>query len=161
MYSRAPDASKRVLREVLGAVEREDGAFELRGERRGGWVAIDRAPVLPPNQSAGTVHHVAFAVDGHDEHQAWVDTVAELGIPSSGRVDRTYFEALYFREPGGVLYELSTLEPGFTVDDPVEDLGKRIILPPWLEQHRATIEAQLTPLPDPRADWPATANAPQ
>jgi glyoxalase family protein len=158
MYSRAPDASKRVLRDLLGAIERPDGAFELRGARRGGWVAIDRAPALPANQSAGTVHHVAFAVDGHDEHGRWIEAVDEAGMPSSGRVDRTYFEALYFREPGGVLYELSTLEPGFTVDDPVEDLGKRIILPPWLEEHRALIEANLTPLPDPRAGWPVRAS---
>ena len=67
-------------------------------------------------------------------------------------MDRHYFKALYFREPGGVLYEISDDAPGFTVDDPVEDLGRRIILPPRLEPQRERIEARLTPLPDPRAD---------
>ena len=151
MYSRAPDASKRVLLELMGATERADGAFELRGANRGGWVAIDRAPARPANQSAGTVHHIAFAVG--EDHPQWVPTLEDVGIPNSGIVDRNYFRAIYFREPGGVLYELSTMDPGFTIDDPVEDLGKRIILPPWLEQHREVIEANLTPLPDPRADW--------
>jgi glyoxalase family protein len=77
----------------------------------------------------------------------------EAGIPNSGIVDRHYFRSIYFREPGGILFELATAEPGFTVDGPVEELGTRIILPPWLEQQRAAIESRLTPLPDPRADW--------
>jgi glyoxalase family protein len=76
-------------------------------------------------------------------------------VPNSGIIDRHYFHSLYFREPGGVLFELATEEPGFTVDGPVEDLGKRIILPPWLESRRSEVEARLTPLPDPRVDWPA------
>ena len=72
---------------------------------------------------------------------------------NSGIVDRNYFHSLYFREPGQILYELATDEPGFTVDLPVQRLGTKIILPPWLEERRAEIEARLTPLPDPRADW--------
>ena len=75
-------------------------------------------------------------------------------MPNSGPVDRHYFRSIYFREPGGLLFEIATEEPGFTVDGPVEELGRRVILPPWLEPQRAAIEARLTPLPDPRADWP-------
>jgi glyoxalase family protein len=75
------------------------------------------------------------------------------GVRHSGIIDRHYFHSLYFREPGGVLFELATEEPGFTVDGPVEDFGKRIILPPWLEKDRAAVEARLTPLPDPRSGW--------
>ncbi len=82
-------------------------------------------------------------------------------MPNSGIIDRHYFHSLYFREPGGVLFELATEEPGFTVDGPVEELGRRIILPPWLESRRAEVEARLTPLPDPRADWPAAARDPR
>jgi glyoxalase family protein len=76
-------------------------------------------------------------------------------VPNSGVIDRHYFQSVYFREPGGVLFELATEEPGFTVDGPVEELGRRIILPPWLESRRAEVEDRLTPLPDPRAGWPA------
>ena len=75
-------------------------------------------------------------------------------MPNSGYVDRHYFHSLYFREPGGVLYELATEEPGFLVDGlDVTELGTKIILPPFLEDRREQIEARLTPLPDPRADW--------
>ncbi len=75
------------------------------------------------------------------------------GVPNSGYVDRHYFHSLYFREPSGVLYELATAEPGFTVDGPVEELGTKLILPPFLEPRREEIAARLTPLPDPRAGW--------
>ncbi|MGH2838526.1 MAG: ring-cleaving dioxygenase, partial [Thermoleophilaceae bacterium] len=78
----------------------------------------------------------------------------------SGYVDRHYFHSLYFREPGGVLYELATREPGFTVDGPVEELGTTLILPPFLEPRREEIAARLTPLPDPRAGWKRAGAAP-
>ena len=153
IYSRNQEASEQMLVDFMGAVRRSDGAFELRGEHRGGWVAFDPAPQLPGNQSAGVVHHVAFGLQ--DEHyDAWTRMLDDAGVPGSGPVDRTYFESLYFREPGGVLYELATEGPGFTVDGPVETLGERIILPPQFEPHRDQIESILTPLPNPRADWP-------
>ena len=88
----------------------------------------------------------------------WIERVGDAGIPNSGYVDRHYFHSLYFREPGGVLYELATEEPGFLVDGlDVEELGTKIILPPFLEDRREQIERRLTPLPDPRADWPIPA----
>ena len=68
-------------------------------------------------------------------------------------IDRYYFHSIYFREPSGVLYEIADDGPGFTRDMPVEELGTRVILPPWLEEQRAAVEARLTPLPDPRASW--------
>jgi glyoxalase family protein len=86
---------------------------------------------------------------------AWIERIGETRLPNSGFVDRHYFHSLYVREPGGVLYELATQEPGFLVDGlSVEELGGRIILPPFLEDRQAEVEARLTPLPDPRADWP-------
>jgi glyoxalase family protein len=102
------------------------------------------------------VHHVAWATTDA-EQGAWLERLQEAGVPNSGIIDRHYFHSLYFREPGGVLFELATEEPGFTVDGPVEELGRRIILPPWLEAERPAVEARLTPLPDPRAEWPAAA----
>jgi glyoxalase family protein len=157
-YSFNPEASGVVLERLMGA-RRVDGEdrFELRGDRRGGWIAFDPAPAEPGRQSAGVVHHVAWGTWDADL-QGWIDRVTEVGIPSSGYVDRHYFHSLYFREPGGVLYELATDEPGFLVDGlPVEELGTKIILPPFLEDQRAQIEQRLTPLPDPRAGWPEPA----
>ncbi len=152
-YSFRPDDSTLLLERLMGAVARdgEVASFELRGERRGGWIAWDPAPAARGRQSAGTVHHIAWATTDADM-QSWIDTVTAAGIPNSGYVDRHYFHSLYFREPGGVLYELATREPGFTVDGPVEELGTKLILPPFLEPRRAEIAARLTPLPDPRAN---------
>ena len=166
-YSAHPEGSGVVLERLMGATEPGvqdawiggEQAWELRSERRGGWIAFDPAPAEPGRQSAGTVHHVAWGTVDEDLPQ-WIAAVSEAGIPSSGYVDRHYFHSLYFREPGGVLYELATEEPGFLVDglDNAE-LGTKIILPPFLEDQRAAAEARLTPLPDPRADWPKTASA--
>jgi glyoxalase family protein len=154
-YAAAPDATTALLERLMGAQPRDDGAFELRGDKRGGWIALDAPPDERGRQSAGTVHHVAwYTTDA--EQAAWLDRLNAAGVSNSGIIDRHYFHSLYFREPGGVLFELATEEPGFTVDGPVEELGRRIILPPWLESRRAEVEARLTPLPDPRADWATT-----
>jgi len=153
-YSAAPDRSAALLERVLGADPTADGRFELRGDLRGGWIAFDPAPAEPGRQSAGIVHHVAWGTYDADL-PAWIERIGETRLPNSGFVDRHYFHSLYVREPGGVLYELATQEPGFLVDGlSVEELGGRIILPPFLEDRRAEVEARLTPLPDPRADWP-------
>ena len=155
-YSGAPDGTTAVLEQLMGARRRDDGAYELRGDKRGGWIALDEPPAERGRQSAGTVHHVAWGTTDAEQGE-WLDRLDEARMPNSGVIDRHYFHSLYFREPGGVLFELATEEPGFTVDGPVEELGRRIILPPWLESRREQVEARLTPLPDPRADWPVTA----
>ena len=150
-YSFRPDDSALLLERLMGAARRDESdTFELRGERRGGWIAWDPPPAKRGRQSAGTVHHIAWATTDADM-DSWIQRVTDAGIPNSGYVDRHYFHSLYFREPGGVLYELATREPGFTVDGPVEELGTKLILPPFLESRRAEIAARLTPLPDPRA----------
>jgi glyoxalase family protein len=150
-YSLRPQLSSQLLEQLLGAAPRDESSWELRGSDRGGWIALDE-PQGPARPSAGTVHHVAWATT--DAEQAgWLKRLNDAGVPNSGIIDRHYFHSIYFREPGGVLFELATDEPGFTVDGPVEELGRRIILPPWLEPQRAAVEARLTPLPDPRADW--------
>jgi glyoxalase family protein len=93
------------------------------------------------------VHHVAWATEP-EEHDAWIDRLAKGGVSSTPVIDRHYFRSIYFREPGGVLYELATKGPGFTVDDPLDQLGRRLILPPRFESMREKIAARLTPLPD-------------
>jgi glyoxalase family protein len=97
-------------------------------------------------QGAGGVHHVAFRTPSFEEYDAWIERLARLGVPSSGAVDRFYFRSLYFREPNGVLFEIATDGPGFTADEPMEALGERLALPPFLEPRRAEIEAGLKPL---------------
>ena len=100
----------------------------------------------PAVQGAGSVHHVAFRVPTFDEYDVWAERLRDLRIPNSGKVDRFYFRSLYFREPNGVLFELATDGPGFTSDEPLETLGERLVLPPFLEGRRAQIEAGLKPL---------------
>jgi glyoxalase family protein len=156
-YSHRPDASAAILERLMGAA-RTDDTFELRGDRRGGWIAFDPAPEERGRQSAGTVHHIAWGTYDADL-TAWIERVNEARIPNSGYVDRHYFHSLYFREPGGVLYELATEEPGFLVDGlELSELGTKIILPPFLEDRREQIEARLTPLPDPRAEWSSVSS---
>ncbi len=166
MHSRHPELSGRVLRDVLGATELDAGGdqgvgeggydeqqrFELRSDRRGGTVSIDAAPAERPLQGAGTVHHVAFGVRKPD-YAAWLPQIEQFGLQTSGLVDRFYFESIYFREPGGVLYELATDEPGFEARNPREQWGIKTILPPWLESQRASIEANLQEIPNPREEW--------
>jgi glyoxalase family protein len=154
-YSFDPEGSAKLLEGLMGAT-REDGRFVLRGAKRGGWIAFDPAPEERGRQSAGTVHHIAWGTYDADLMD-WIERIDEARIPNSGYVDRHYFHSLYFREPGGVLYELATEEPGFLVDGlDITELGTKIILPPFLEDRREQIEARLTPLPDPRADWSLT-----
>jgi glyoxalase family protein len=154
-YSFNPDSTAAVLERLLGAEQAGDGTWELRGERRGGRYRLDPAPEGHGQQGAGTVHHVAFGTTVA-EHPEWFERLQDAGVQSSPVIDRHYFHSIYFREPGGVLFEIADDGPGFTVDVPLEELGSKVILPPKLEPHRAQIEAVLTPLPDPRAGWVRT-----
>ncbi|MCR6656761.1 MAG: ring-cleaving dioxygenase [Opitutus sp.] len=102
------------------------------------------APVVKPG--AGGVHHVAFRVPDETAYAAWFEHLQSKGVRSSGPVDRYYFRSLYFREPNGVLFELATDGPGFAVDEPKDELGEKLALPPFLERQREQIEAGLKPL---------------
>ena len=142
--ARASDGSDRVA--AVHVYEMGDGgpAAELH-------VAVE--PDLPPTRlGAGGVHHVAFRVPTFAEYDAWAERLRSLGVRSSGPVDRFYFRSLYFREPNGILFELATDGPGFDADEPMETLGERLSLPPFLEPRRKDIEAGLKPL-----DVPAVA----
>ncbi|MCX8572758.1 ring-cleaving dioxygenase [Aminobacter sp. MET-1] len=100
----------------------------------------------PAMQGAGGVHHVAFRTPDVEQIHQWTARLQEFRLPSSGEVERYYFRSLYFREPAGVLFEIATDGPGFAVDEPMETLGERLSLPPFLEGKRAAIEARLKPL---------------
>lgn len=146
-YGDRLEGSARVLTEVMGATAIGVATWEVRGPSRGGWIRFDEPPAERALQGAGTVHHVAWATEP-SEHDGWLERLHKGGVSSTPVIDRHYFQSIYFREPSGVLYELATKGPGFTVDDPLDALGRRLILPPRFEPRREQIAAQLTPLPD-------------
>lgn len=97
-------------------------------------------------EGAGGVHHVALRAPTFADYDAWAQRLVEARYPNSGKVDRFYFRSLYFREPNGILFELATDGPGFDADEPMESLGEKLSLPPFLEGRRAAIEKGLKPL---------------
>lgn len=107
---------------------------------------IEQPNTRPARSGYGGVHHVAFRNTTQEEQDAWLRKLNELGVRSSGLVERYYFRSLYFRISNGILFELATDEPGFTADEPLETLGERLALPPFLEPQRAQIEAGLKPV---------------
>lgn len=101
-------------------------------------------PELPvTRQGAGGVHHVAFRTPTEQEYHEWTERLNSAGIPNSGEIDRYWFRSLYFREPNGVLFEIATDGPGFSVDEDAETLGEKVVLPPFLEGQRSRIVANL------------------
>ena len=105
-----------------------------------------RPKLAAAQPGAGGVHHVAFRTPNAAEYDEWAERLRKLRIPNSGKVNRYYFESLYFREPNGILFEIATDGPGFAADEPMETLGEKLALPPFLEKRRAEIEAGLKPL---------------
>ena len=113
-------------------------------------VAAELHVAVQPNlrqaqQGAGAVHHVAFRTPDAD-YDAWAERLNKLRMPNSGKVDRFWFRSLYFREPNGILFEIASDGPGFGVDEPMDKLGEKLVLPPFLEARRAQIEAGLKAL---------------
>ena len=94
----------------------------------------------------GTVHHIAWRTAGEAAQRTWREKIMERGLDVTPVMDRNYFRSIYFREPGGILFEIATDPPGFTIDEPVDELGKTLTLPDWLEPARDRIEAALPPL---------------
>jgi glyoxalase family protein len=147
-YTIAPDASRGFLTETLGFETSDGSSYEARGEERGSFYAYDESRERGIG-GAGTVHHVAWA-SPPDDHVAWRQRVLEGGASPTPVIDRYYFRSIYFREPSGVLFEIATIGPGFTADEPLETLGERLSLPPNFEHLRERVEPILTPLPNPR-----------
>jgi glyoxalase family protein len=149
-YAGDAERSRTLLEHTLGFEPAGELAWEARGPSRGAVYAYDEPPAERGVGGAGTVHHVAWATQ-LDEHEAWHERVTAAGTHPSPIIDRFWFRSIYFREPSGVLFELATLGPGFSVDEDPEHLGERLILPPAFEHLRSQVEPILTPLPDPRA----------
>jgi glyoxalase family protein len=146
-----PEVTAGVLSGTLGfrrvGEEGDRARFEAGPGGAGTRVDLLAAPTAARGHvSAGTVHHVAFRAADEADQLAWREAVADSGLHVTPVLDREYFHSIYFREPGGVLFEIATDPPGFTRDEPVESLGTALKLPPWLEPSRSRIEAALPPL---------------
>ena len=139
----------------------EDGPrvrYESGGGGPGTLVELLHDPTATRGRVAGgSVHHVAFRLADDDAQAAWQRRLYDAGHPTTEVKDRMYFHSIYFREPGGVLFELATDNPGFAVDEPVAQLGSRLCLPPWLESVRDRIEQALPSLEDRRTERPGEA----
>jgi glyoxalase family protein len=144
--------SERFLTEGLGFRSiGQDGDWLRFAASDGGssrWVDLREAPDGPRGLwGTGSVHHVAFRVRDAEAQLEIRERVAAAGAQPTPVIDRFWFRSVYFREPGGVLFEIATDGPGFTADEELANLGERLILPPWLEERRSEIEAALPPLP--------------
>jgi glyoxalase family protein len=105
------------------------------------------APTAPEGRVAvGTIHHIAFRTPDDAQQREWLGDLGKLGYNLSPVMDRIYFHSIYYREPGGILFEIATDSPGFAIDEPVDKLGEELKLPPWLEKLRPQIEAALPPI---------------
>jgi glyoxalase family protein len=141
-----------VLTEVLGFKEtgREGSLIHYEAEGAGpGHVVVlrDAGGFLAGRMGRGSVHHVAFRAKDDAEQAAMAETLqSALGITTTEQKDRQYFRSVYFREPGGIIFEIATDAPGFAIDEPKATLGSALKLPPFLESHRQAIEAALPPL---------------
>jgi glyoxalase family protein len=156
-YAVDPSRSDALLQQTLGFVPVPHGpvqlaAYEVRGAQRGGFYLYDPPPPERGLQGAGSVHHVAWASHPEDQ-EAWHEKVIAAGAHATPIIDRYYFRSIYFREPSGVLFEIATIGPGFTVDEPLDRLGEKLSLTPQYEHLRAEIEPTLTPLSNPRDSW--------
>ena len=129
-------------------------AGELRGPTRGALYQPVAAPEAPARRGAGVVHHVAWTIPDA-AFADWQTQLGEAGVELVEVADRYYFRSLYFRIPDGVLFELATPQPGFTVDEPLATLGTRLCVPPAFADRAAELEASLAPLSDPLAAWRA------
>ena len=143
--------TEKMLVETLGfKLSAEEGSrrrFSLNGESTSAQLDLVERPDDPPGHiAAGTVHHIAFRTPNDEEQLKWRETLVDLGIAVSPVMDREYFHSIYFREPGGILFEIATEGPGFTIDEPVEHLGENLKLPKQYEAHRSEIEQTLPPI---------------
>lgn len=145
------------LKNVLGFRETStDGPrarFSTNGDGAGAFVDILSVPSAGKGSvAAGSVHHVAWRTPDAPDQELWRNSIREKGFSVTPVLDRRYFTSIYFHEPGGVLFEIATDPPGFTADEDEAELGTRLMLPPWLEKHRADIVAALPSLVLPRVE---------
>ena len=161
-----PDQTKELLRTMgFEEIGTEEAQGDTPGDERTRFAAtgtvgkyVDVLPTIKGGrQGHGTVHHVAFQTPTDEDQDAMREAVRSMGLRPTNRIDRHWFRSVYFREFNGVLFELATSGPGYTADEPLEDLGGRLVLPGQFEDRREEIEANLTDVTVPHAE-PAAAD---
>lgn len=146
-----PSATQYLLTNTMEheVVQENGGRVRLQAGEGGAGTFVDLT--CPPNavrgmQGGGTIHHVAFGTDSDETQQQIRERLTEAGMQVTAVMDRQYFHSIYFREPGGVLFEVATNPPGFAIDEEVGELGTALKLPPWEEKNRSRIEQSLLPI---------------
>ena len=150
----APERTIELLTETFGyrPVAEDCGRHRLRAANASdGTVGAELDVLCHPEAihgrlGGGTVHHIAFRAQTDEEQHVWREKIVALGFNVTPVLDRQYFRSIYFREPGGILFEIATDPPGFAVDETADRLGTSLKLPPWLEPKRADIERRLPPV---------------
>ncbi len=146
------ERTAQLLRESFGyrLVKESGNRFRFVAPSESGAGRIVDLLCMPDSRAghvaAGSVHHIAFRAKDDDEQLQWREHLVGLGYNVTPVIDRTYFHSIYFREPGGILFEIATEPPGFTLDEPIEELGSKLRLPPWMEAARPQIEQVLPPI---------------
>jgi glyoxalase family protein len=148
LYSTAPAQTAELLVKVMGLekVGEEGGyaRFQATGDL-GNLIDVNVESMELGHGGAGTVHHIAWRAKDDAEHALWRSHVESNGYQPTPIVDRQYFNAIYFREAGGILFEIATDPPGFARDEEPAHLGEKLMLPAWYEEQRTQIEQLLTP----------------
>jgi glyoxalase family protein len=149
LYSTAPDRTASVLEQVMGlekiGQEGDFSRFKATGDL-GNLIDVNVTAMALGSGGAGTVHHIAWRAKDDEDHALWRNRVEESGLQPTPFIDRQYFNAIYFREEGGILFEIATDPPGFARDELAETLGEKLMLPEWFEEHRTQIEQGLPPI---------------
>jgi glyoxalase family protein len=151
MIVQSPDKTLELLTVLLGLhiVDETEGRIRVAAPGEGPGRTIDivySRDTGPAANGLGTVHHVAMAIADAEAQARLREELLELGYKVTDIMDRQYFRSIYFREPGGVLLEVATVGPGFTLDEDLPCLGRDLKLPPWEEPNRSIIQAALPPV---------------
>lgn len=147
LFSTKPEGTMNLL-EVLGFdrvnEDEEFVRFRSNGEY-GNIIDVYKHAMERGSGGAGTIHHIAWRAQVQDQ-ESWRNRVANHGYKPTEIIDRQYFQSIYFREHGGILFEIATDAPGFDIDEPMEQLGEKLMLPPWYEPRRIEIQSLLEPI---------------
>lgn len=149
LFSVHSERTRQALEDVLGLVKAGEDAGYARFKASGDVGNLIDVPLSDMEWGAGgagTVHHIAWRAQDFEQHEAWRNEVARNGYEPTPIIDRQYFNAIYFREGGGILFEIATDPPGFANDEQADSLGTKLMLPEWFEPHRERIEVNLLPI---------------
>ncbi|WP_242143360.1 MULTISPECIES: ring-cleaving dioxygenase [unclassified Bacillus cereus group] len=149
LYSAKPNKTSELLEHIFGleCIGEDDGFLRFQAEADiGNMIDIKLTASIRGLMGAGTVHHIAWRARDEEEHQQWWSMLKEKGYYPTEILDRNYFKALYFHEEGGILFEIATDPPGFTVDESIDALGEKLMLPSWLEEKRDELKELLPPI---------------